>query len=506
MSNNVGTPPARAEEQVVNRFGYKQELRRKLQFFSMFAVAFSIISITTGIFLNYGFGLTYLGPAMIWIWPIVVVGQMLVALVVAELGTRIPLAGYAYQWTARLVNPTYGWFVGYFAILYNFFGLSGITLLATAPLLCSEFTSSASPHLVLAVAIVLLVIAIVINVISVQLTARVNNVAVFTEICGSVLFAIVLIVLWGLRAPSTNHSGASILSSTVHLVHNPLWYEIVLASLVGIYTLVGFEVCADLSEESINAGLTVPRAVLWAVGMSGILGMVVLIGFTLAIPNLKEVEASGTPLVVIAQFWLGTPLRKVLIALVVFSMFAIAVVGTAGAGRTWFSLARDNMLPWSKELRRVYPGTQTPIIALVVSGALCIAVMIYGYSQPNTFGTLVAATAIIPYVIYFMITLAYMLKRETLEHVPGEFSLGRWGIPVMIAVLVWSLIAMGCLSLPAIFHGADRAIGYCLVVAVIWYFAALRGRLKRGTAGPTSIEQVMAKPDSGTDGGTASVK
>jgi len=48
-----------ADEAVLNRFGYVQELRRKLRFFSVFAVGFSIISITTGIFLNYGFGLAY---------------------------------------------------------------------------------------------------------------------------------------------------------------------------------------------------------------------------------------------------------------------------------------------------------------------------------------------------------------------------------------------------------------------------------------------------------------
>ena len=93
-----------AEEAILAKAGYKPELRRSLRFFSMFAIAFSIISITTGIFLNYGFGLQYWGPASIWTWPIVGVGNLMVALVVAELGTRIPLAGYAYQWSSRLVN------------------------------------------------------------------------------------------------------------------------------------------------------------------------------------------------------------------------------------------------------------------------------------------------------------------------------------------------------------------------------------------------------------------
>src|SRR5258708_11268932 len=109
--------PAGAET-IVERAGYKPELRRSLKFFSMFAIAFSIISITTGIFLNYSFGIQHWGPASIWTWPIVGVGNLMIAFVVAELGTRIPLAGYAYQWSARLVNPTYGRFVGLARLLY----------------------------------------------------------------------------------------------------------------------------------------------------------------------------------------------------------------------------------------------------------------------------------------------------------------------------------------------------------------------------------------------------
>src|SRR3954470_3756193 len=123
-----------SEEAVVNQFGYKQELRRALRQFSLFAVAFSIISITTGIFLNFAFGFGHLGPAMIWTWPVAGIGQLLVCLVLAELATRIPLAGANYQWGARLVNPTYGWFVGALGIMYGAVGLPAIMYLAASPL------------------------------------------------------------------------------------------------------------------------------------------------------------------------------------------------------------------------------------------------------------------------------------------------------------------------------------------------------------------------------------
>src|ERR1700728_5193128 len=80
-----------ANDSVVSAFGYKQELNRALKFFSLFAVAFSVVSISTGIFLNYGFAINSFGPASIWIWPIASVGQILMALIIAELSTKIPV-------------------------------------------------------------------------------------------------------------------------------------------------------------------------------------------------------------------------------------------------------------------------------------------------------------------------------------------------------------------------------------------------------------------------------
>jgi amino acid transporter len=485
----TGTP-ADPEEAILRRAGYQPELRRSLRFFSMFAIAFSIISITTGIFLNYGFGLSYWGPASIWTWPIVGVGNLMIALVVAELGTRIPLAGYAYQWSARLVSPTYGWFVGFAGLLYMAVGGGAIMLTVAAPLLLSEFNDTApSPHLVLAVAIVLMLIPVVINIISIQVAAKVNNVAVFTEIIGTVVFGVLLLVLWGIQAKPTPY-GAGILTNTTSVNHNPTLYAFALAGLIGAFTLVGFELAADMSEDAVNPRRSVPRGVIWAVAVSAVLGMVALIGFTLAIPDLKTVEASPLPLLTIADYWLPSWLVKVFIAFVIFSMFAILVVGAGAQARLAFSLARDNMLPFSGSLRKVNPRTQTPIIALLVLAVIDLGAMIYGYFQTSAFLTLVGATAVIPYVIYFLITLGYAIKRRTLDSIPGVFSLGRWAWPVIGFVLGYTVLIMFVLSVPAPFHASDRFIGYGFGLALLWYVAVLLWRLRRGTAGVKPIEEL----------------
>jgi amino acid transporter len=489
--NRVTTAQDTSAEEIVARAGYRPELRRSLRFFSMFAIAFSIISITTGIFLNYAFGLSYWGPASIWTWPIVGVGNLMIALVVAELGTRIPLAGYAYQWSARLVNSTYGWFVGFAGLLYMAVGGGAIMLGVASPLLLSEFNDNTpNPRLVLAVALMLMILPVIFNIISIQVAARVNNIAVFTEIIGTVVFGVLLFVLWGLKTKPDPY-GASILTNTTSTLHNPTIYAFGLAGLLGAFTLVGFELAADMSEDAVNPRSSVPRGVIWAVAGSAVLGMIALIGFTIAIPSIKLVESSGLPLLTIAGYWLPSWLVKVFVAFVIFSMFAILVVGAGAQARLAYSMSRDNMLPFSGVLRRINPRTQTPIVALLVFAVVDIAVTWYGYLQASAFATLVGATAIIPYIIYFLVTAGYAYKRRTLDSLPGVFSLGRWAWPVIIFVLVYSALIIFVLSVPAPFHSADKVVGYGAGLALLWYVCALVWRLRRGDAGVKPVEDLV---------------
>ena len=115
---------ASRDEADLARFGYKQELRRSLGVFSSFAVAFSYISPSTGIFTLFFLGLTTIGGVFIWSWPIVALGQFIVALGFAELSSHYPVAGSVFQWTKYLSNKTYSWFAGW---IYLFAGILTVT-------------------------------------------------------------------------------------------------------------------------------------------------------------------------------------------------------------------------------------------------------------------------------------------------------------------------------------------------------------------------------------------
>src|SRR5580700_8479937 len=114
------------DDRAILEAGYKPQLFRSLNYFSSFAVSFSLMSITTGIFANYGFVLNKAGPFGYWTWLLVAGGHTLVALVFAEMAARIPLTGYAYNWNSKLANPTVGWFTGWMAFALWAAGIAAV--------------------------------------------------------------------------------------------------------------------------------------------------------------------------------------------------------------------------------------------------------------------------------------------------------------------------------------------------------------------------------------------
>jgi amino acid transporter len=106
-----------ALDEICRDCGYEPELKRSLNGFQVFAVAFASISVVMGVFSLYDDMLRSSGPVGIWLFPVVGVGQLLVALVYAQFSARIPLSGGPYSWASRLTNPRIGWAFGWLGFI-----------------------------------------------------------------------------------------------------------------------------------------------------------------------------------------------------------------------------------------------------------------------------------------------------------------------------------------------------------------------------------------------------
>jgi len=429
----------------MQQYHYKQELKRSLKFFSSFAVAFSFMSITTGIFTNFGFVLNNAGPAGIWTWPIVLAGHLLVALVIAELAGRMPLSGYSYQWVTRLENQGLGWFSGW--------NIGGKTLL----------------YIVLAT----LLLQAVLNIFGVKLASRLNDIAVYTEVIGMVGILVILAIVALFTTPNWD-----MLTNIGEQKSGTYLGGFVIAMLMGSWTMVGFEAAANLSEETIDASKNVPRAVFFALLIGGIIGFAFLFTVTISISDLADVTASVNPLPLIIKTKLGQFIGTLFMLLVIISIFACGLIGMASASRIIYAMARDDVFFASRYFKKVNPRTSVPVNAIVLVLVLDIIASLFS----DSLTLLVGSTSVVLTALYFITVLAYYLRRKDLPDAEA-FNLGKWRAPVTYGALIWLVFEMGILTIPDMFHEVAIVGGTLFLTGTLVYFALFRSKIKSGKIG-----------------------
>src|ERR1700729_1716167 len=411
------------DDALLPHFGYSQQFVRSLRNFESFAVAFSFISITTGIFTTYGFALTTGGARAVWAWLILPAGQSLVALVYGSLAARVPLSGYSYQWASRLSNAHVGWWLGWMSFAFlTIVTVSvdyGFVQVAFQPLIGEVYTptSAALETLVVLAAQAALIIW------STRITTRVNNAAVATEVIGILGLTVLLIVVAAVR-----HLGHWSNLGSTGVVPNAGYFGLLgpfmLATLLGAYTIVGFESASNLAEETHEPHKTIPRAMLRAVLLSGAVGMVFLIALSYATSSIKTATASSAPVAFIVNDVLGGVVQKLFLIFVCVSIFACGMVIMVTNSRMIWSMARDKRLPghqlWSQVPRATGGPPWAPVLAAVL-GALITLVL---RTHNAALVTLFTASTLMPAVLYASTVLMYVFttRRRRTDDAKRHFS------------------------------------------------------------------------------------
>jgi amino acid transporter len=469
-------PPV-SDEQVLERFGYRQELKRSLGYFSAFALSFSVISVTTGLFANYGSGLQIGGPAFIWTWLIVGAGQLLVALVFAQLARQIPLSGYAYQWTRQLAGDRLAWWAGWIMIVQFIAGMSGV---------CYAMANYLVPYLgladkngnVVAITIAILIAISLINHFGIRLSSLVNDFSVGAEILGTVAIGLLLLAVALLRK---THPVSFLLSHPAQpsgLAYLPAFAS---SALMSAWTIGGFEAAANVAEETHMPQSRVPTAIVLSEVASVLLGFPVLIGFTLAIPSLAVASQHSTPLLYIMQHYFPPYVTDVAMLLVFISIFACALANVTTLTRMVWAMARDGQLPASPWLARVsvhkVPANAIWTMAVIAAAFTCwakVEVVITG------------VCTLLMYVVYGIVVGAALwgARRKSqasnveepvdaiaapMAQIAGSRHL-QVSRTLCIAALIWIVFLLAIISIPRSAWINTIASLAALGVGACWYF------------------------------------
>jgi urea carboxylase system permease len=454
---------AARDDAQLRELGIKPELRRTLGFLANFALAFSFISVSTGSFGNFGVGIGLGGPAFVWSWPIVILGQLLVALVFAELASHFPVAGSIYQWSKRLSNRALGWFTGWIYFWAQVVTVTAVSVIVAfvidglhsaafvTPDGAPAFLDSPDPTglttMFTMISVTTLVITTLINMYGVRLMSLLNNIGVAAEIIGMFFFALILLFF-------ANHQPVDVLLSTggaEQATNGNYLAAFALGMFMALFIVYGFDTAGTFGEETIDAGRQAPRGILYALLVSGVIGAIFIVAVVLATPSIPDAMAEGqaggfpiaTTIATVLDWELvaGVTLGEIYLAVILASVFVCTLAIQGAASRLMFSMGRDRHLPLGRLWGTVNHSTRTPANATLAVGVLAVLpILVIG--PLGGFFMSIAATGLI-YLSYFLCNLGVLMARRTgWPHKQAWFNLGRWGMPINILALVYGAVML----------------------------------------------------------------
>ncbi len=427
------------DQRDLSRFGYAQELFRTMGGFSNFAISFSIISILTGAVTLYGYGLATGGPREMALgWPIVAVFALAVAASMGELASAFPTSGGMYHWAAALGGPGWGWFTAWFNIIGLIAALAGIDY-GCARFAVPLLGLTASTGMVLAAYGVVLLTHALINQYGIRLVAWLNDLSVAVHIAGVALIVGALL-LFAPQQPASFFLQAASASAE----HHPYWWAFLLGLLQAQWTFTGFDASAHTAEETMDPRRRAPWGIVMSVGISAVVGYVLLIALTLAIqdlPAMMQAGAAGEPVpILILNAALGGRAGAAMSWLAVIAMWFCGLSTITSISRTIFSFARDGAMPqW---LRRVDPVHHTPHAAIWTTALLAFAALVYS----RAYSVVTSISTVALYIAYIVpVALAFRARRALPR---GPWRLGRWSAPVQVVAMCWTAFICVILVMP----------------------------------------------------------
>jgi urea carboxylase system permease len=484
----------------MEHFGYKESLARSIGSFGSFAAGVSYISILTGTFQLFYFGFSTAGPAYLWSWPMVLVGQLAVALCFMELAAKYPIAGSVYNWSKLLGSRAVGWSSGWLMLTASIVTLSAVVLALqlNLPRLWSGFQvvgDGTGPDDLAKNAVVLgtvlIVFTTVVNALGVRLMAMINSAGVFIELIAACLIALFLAL--------NIKRGPEVFFTTSGYAGGTGWNWLgafLVASLASGYVMYGFDTASSLGEETHEPRRTAPRAILRAILASFVIGGAILVFAILAAPNLHDprIGSGDGGLQYIVEQVMWGPLGKIFLVCIVVAVTVCSLAVHTAAIRLAFAMARDNALPFGEKLARVNAETRAPIVPAVVIGVIAELILVLNVRQPKIFTVLTSIAVIMIYLAYLMVTVPLLRKRMAGQWPPadlaagGYFTMGRWGMAVNLLAVLWGAGMAINLAWPreAVYGtpwyntwGAFVYIGVILGAGLLWY--ALKGSRHIGT-------------------------
>ncbi|MCV7134001.1 amino acid permease [Mycobacterium hodleri] len=431
-----------------------EDFKRSIGLVSNFSLGFTYLSPGAGVLSIFALGLATAGPPSIWWFPIVALGQLLVALVFGEVVSQYPITGGIYPWTRRLWGRRYAWMAAWTYIAALIATTTAVVQFAV-PFLANLFHVVLTSMTALIIGLGLLAVAFVLNSTGTRTLAFVVRIGFYCELVGVVALGLYLLLF-------ERRNSFGVLFDTLGVgAEGSYLGAFMLAALVGLWQFYGFEACGDVAEEVKDPERRIPVAMILTIVIGLVAAFVAYAGFVLAAPNLQEIVNGdiADPIPAIVRGSTGEVGMKFLLVVAATIFLSAALSQQAALSRLLYSFARDNMLPGSKWLSKLHQEVAgsgaVPRNAMIAACSAPMVITVWLYFKPDSVVQVTAFAVLGIYVCFQMVVLAALRQRIKGWRPAGPWTLGPAGWLVNVLALVYGVFAMVLLALPG-----DPSLGF----------------------------------------------
>jgi amino acid transporter len=382
----------------IEKFGYKQELKRALTFWDLviYGMIFMVPIAPFGVF-GYVHDASKGMVALAYL--IGMSGMIFTAFSYARMSEAFPIAGSVYAYAQRGINQYVGFMAGW-AILLDYILVPSLLYLVSAAAL-----SAVLPNIPIWVWLLsFIAINTVINIRGIELTAKANRIILILEFIVLAVFIVLGIIA------ITNGSGEGL---TIKPLYDKTQFSLPLvmgAVSIAVLSFLGFDGISTLSEETQGGSKVIGKATITALLTVGVLFIIQTwiasdVGRGMTFDNLDIAFYA------VAGEAGGETLKNITIFATAFSWgIANALAAQAAISRVLYSMSRDKKLPGI--LSKVHPKYKTPYISTIFVAIISVIVGLFFQNQIAFLTTLVNFGALFAFLLLHASVVNHFVIRQ----------------------------------------------------------------------------------------------
>ena len=372
------------------------------------------------------------GPlATILAWILTTIGSILVAISFANLGSKFPETGGAYQY----VKEAFGEFAGFLSawLYWNGSWIGNTAILVTLTSYSAAiFPVLNNPLYSIIYSSLILWAVTILNIVGVKQAGKIQS---FTTVFKIVFFALFIIIAF-LNFDKNN---------LIPLVPKNKGLETIsLAATTTLWAFIGLESATVAAGEIRDPEKNVKRSTIYGLIISAVIYLLISIASMGAMPN--EVLAKSTaPLTDILTRSLGNSVGVIISAIVVVSILGTTIGWILATARVAYAAGQDGVFP--KIFGKVSSKYNTPAYSLIISGVLVNILLLTNYQKSMvsafSFITILATLSYLPVYLLSVSAEIMIMFRDEKEISIGKF-ISKSIIPLLAFIYtLWTIYGSG---------------------------------------------------------------